>query len=64
MAKFVANNNKSAFIKLFLFFTFQDLYFYISFDIIDFSNANICKRINKQKVLDPCKNIEIIWKFV
>ena len=49
MAKFAANNNKSAFTKLSPFFVGKSLYPQISFDIVDFSSAKICERIYKQK---------------
>lgn len=41
MAKFAANDNKSAFIKLSLFFATIDFYSHISFDIVDLSDNNI-----------------------
>lgn len=47
MTKFAANNNKSVFIKLFPFFVFKGLNFYISFDIVDVSNVSTYKQIHK-----------------
>ena len=64
MAEFAANNNKLAFIKLSLFFVSKDLYFCMSFDIIDIFNTNTCKEIYKQKVLDIFGNIETTKEFV
>lgn len=58
MAKFAANNNELASIKLFPFFASKDLHSCISFDIVDLSNANTCKRIHKQKALDIFGNME------
>lgn len=43
MAKFAADNNKLVFIKFFLFFAIKYLYFYMSFDIRKFSDANTYK---------------------
>lgn len=57
MVKFITNNNKSVSTKLFPFFIFKNLYLYMSFDIVNFSNANTCERINKQKTLDISRNI-------
>ncbi len=62
MAKFAANNNELASIKLFPFFASKDLHSCINFDIVDLSNANTCKRIHKQKALDIFGNMEITWK--
>lgn len=47
MAKLIANNNILISTKLFLFFAFKSLYLYINFNIIDFSNTNTYKQINK-----------------
>lgn len=58
IAKFAVHNYKLTSIKLFLFFTIKGLYLYISFDIIDFSNTSIHKRIFKQKALNISRNIE------
>lgn len=58
--KFVTNNNKSGFIKLFPLLAFKNLHSYINFDIINFSNINICKQIDKQKTLNISRNIETI----
>lgn len=58
MIEFAANNNKSTFTKLFLFFAFKGLYSHLSFDIVNISNANTYKQIHKQKALDIFGNIE------
>ena len=58
MTEFTANNNKSASIKLSLFFTIKSLHPCISFDIVKLSNINICEQIFKQKALDFLE----IWK--
>lgn len=47
MAKFVANHNKSAFTKFFLFFIVKNLHFYLSFDIIGSFNTYTYKQIFK-----------------
>ena len=47
IAKFAANNNKSASTKLSSFFTTKDLHPYMSFDKVEFSNASTYKRIFK-----------------
>ena len=47
MAKFVINNNKSAFIKLPPFFATKGFYLYISFDIVDLSDTSTYERILK-----------------
>lgn len=52
MAEFAANNNDSISTKLSLFFASKDLYLYISFNIIDFSDITTCKEINKRKTLN------------
>lgn len=56
MIKFVANNNKLVFIYLFSFFASKSLYSYMSYNIINFFNANICNQIYKQKALNILKN--------
>ena len=43
MAEFTANNNISAFIKLFLFFTTKDLHPRISFNIVELSDTSTHK---------------------
>ncbi len=45
MAEFTANNNKSASTKIFPFFATKSLYSRMSFDIVDFSNANSYERM-------------------
>ena len=57
MAKFVANNNKSAFTKLIFFITLKNLYSYLDFDIINFLNIIICNQINKKKAINILKAI-------
>ena len=57
MVKFAANNNKSASIKLYPFFTLKGLYLYISFDGIDFSDIITRKRVKKRKTMDISKVI-------
>lgn len=47
MVEFVANNNKSAFFKLSIFFGTKNLHFRISFDIVKFSNISTCEQIFK-----------------
>lgn len=49
MAKFAANNNKSASTKQFLFLASKDLHPCMSFNIVDFFNPDTCKWIYKQK---------------
>ena len=63
MAKFAANNNKSAFIKLSPFFASKNFYPHMSFDIIDLFDTSTSERIHKQKALDIVENIEITWEF-
>lgn len=60
MAKFITNNNILIFIKLFSFFIIKGLYPYISLDIVQLFNFNICKWILKQKALDIFENIQTI----
>lgn len=43
MAKFAANNNNYASTELYPFFLFQNLFPYMTFDIINFSNTTIRK---------------------
>ena len=57
MAQFAANNNKSAFIKLFLFFTIKDLHSRMSFDKVELSNTSTYKQIFNQKVLKISGNM-------
>lgn len=57
MAKIVANNNKSAYIKFSSFFTLESLYLYINFEIVNFLDITICEQINKRKIIDILKNI-------
>ena len=64
MAEFAANNNKSAPIKLFLFFAIKDLNLRMSFNRVELSDASICKRIFNQKALDISGNIQTTWKFI
>lgn len=45
MAKFSANNNKLRSIKIFLFFAIKGLHLYISFNKVEFSDADTCKQI-------------------
>lgn len=63
MAKFVAKNNNSAFMKLFPFFTLRDLYPRMSFDVIDLLDIITCKEINKKKSIDICKTMQSIQKY-
>ncbi len=63
MAKFAANNNKSAFIKLSPFFATKSLHPRMSFDIVDLSNASTCEQILKQKALDISRNMKTTWEF-
>ena len=58
MAKFAANNNKSASTTLSPFFATKGLHPHMSFDIIDLSNTSTCERIFKQKALDISRNIK------
>lgn len=60
MAEFAANNNDSISTKLSLFFTFKDLYLYMSFNIIDFSDTTTCKQINKRKTINVWEDIQSI----
>lgn len=64
IAKFEANNNILAFIKLSLIFTTKDLYSHIRFEIVEVSDTSICKQIFKQKTLDISENIETTSKFI
>lgn len=64
MGKFAANNNESASIKLSPFFVFKGLYSCMNFDIVDFSNTNICKQIHKYKALNFFRNMKTTWEFV
>lgn len=57
MIKFVANNNKFIFTKLFLFFALRNLYLYINFGIINFLYTTTCKQINKKKTTNISKII-------
>lgn len=57
IVKFAANNNNSTFISLSPFFALKGLYLRISFDIIDFSNITIYKRINKKNAINISKVI-------
>lgn len=43
--KFTANNNKSVFTKLFLFFAIRTLYLSISFNIVKLSNIKTSEQI-------------------
>ena len=63
MAKYAANNNKSASTKLSQFFAFKGLHPHMSFNIVNLSNASTCKRIHKQKALDIFGNIKTTWEF-
>ena len=63
MTKFVANNNKSAFTKLFPFFATKSFYPYISFVMVDLSNTSTREQILKQKALDISEKIETFWEF-
>lgn len=63
MAKFIANNNKSASTKLFLFITTQNLYLYLSFNIIELSNTSTCKQLPKQNALDISGIMQTTYKF-
>lgn len=63
MAEFAANNNELAFTKLILFFASKSLHLCMSFDIVDLFNANICKRIHKQKAFNIFKYMKITGEF-
>ena len=58
MAECAANNNVSAFTKLFPFFTIKGLHPNMSFDIVELSDISICERIFQQKALDISVNIQ------
>lgn len=58
MVEFVNNNNRSASTKLCPFFAIEGLHPYISFDIVELSDANTYKWILKYKTLDIFRNIE------
>lgn len=60
MVEFVVNNNDLVFIKLFPFFILKNLYLWTSFNIIDFSDITIHKRINKKKTINISKDIQLI----
>lgn len=45
IAEFIANNNKSTFIKLSLFFVTKSLYPFISFDLVELFNTSTCGQI-------------------
>ena len=60
MAEFLTNNNKSALIKFFLFFTTKVLHLYMSFEKVKLLDVSICNRIFNQKALDISRNIQII----
>ena len=64
MAKFKANKNKSAFTKLFSFFTTKDFHPRMSFNRIDFSNTSTHELIFQQKALDISGKMEIIREFI
>lgn len=55
--EFAANNNKLIFSKQSLFITFKAFHPYISFNIVDFFNANTYKQIYKDKTWDNFRNI-------
>lgn len=55
--KFTINNNKSVYIKFFLFFTIQNLHSSISFDIIELFYTSTCQQIFKLKALNISENI-------
>lgn len=63
MAKFVANNNKSAFTTLSPFFTSKNLYPRISFDIVNFSDITTSKQVNKGNAINILEVVQSIWKF-
>ena len=63
MAKFVANNNDSAFTKLSPFFASRGLHLHMSFDVVDLSDKTTRKRINKKKAIDISKTIQSMWKW-
>lgn len=50
MAKLVTNNNKSAFIKLLLFFAIKILDSCMNYDIVELTNASTYEQIFKQKL--------------
>ena len=57
MAEIAANNNDFVSIKLYPFFPSKGLNLYISFNVINFSNIIIQKRINKKKAINISKAI-------
>ena len=64
IAKFTANNNKSNFTKLFLFFATKGFYLYMSFDKVEPSNASSCKQIFNTKTLGISGNMQTTLEFV
>lgn len=57
MAEFVANYNILASTQLSPFFAIKGLYLFMSFDIVELFDINICKRILQQKALDISRNM-------
>ena len=57
MAEFAVNNNNFLLIKLSPFFALRGLHPQISFDVIDFLDITIYKRINKKKAIDIFETI-------
>lgn len=49
MSKFIINDNKSIFIKLFIFFALKVLYLYISFNIINFYILQLMSKLIRKK---------------
>lgn len=60
MVKFVANNNNSTSIKVFLFFALRGLHLCMSFDIINFLDTIACKQINQEKSINISESIHLI----
>ena len=52
MAKFTANNNKSASTKLSPFFTSKGLHLHMSFDVVDLLDITTYEQVNKKKAMD------------
>ena len=63
MMEFVANNNISAFTKLFPFFAIKSLHSHMSFDIVELFDISICERILYQNTLNISRNMQTTKKF-
>ena len=64
MAKFGANNNNSAFTRMYPFFASRGLHPRMSFDVINFLDIIIREQINKKKAIDILESIQSMWKYV